>query len=252
MSNFELRQMSQHPFEITVKEDGTSCTMFYNKGKFGVCSRNLMVADPDIRDSWYLAAWKRIKKLFGYKSRPPRWFEISVYWDMAKKYDLRRLLSTYCRLFNRNLALQGEIVGPGINGNRGNYDERHYLIFDVFDIDTQLYLLPDDRREILKQVNKFVDTESMCPDSTKRILLEHVAELHEVQEYTPDEYVLDMSGADLEEGLDPIDYARAKILAMADGAGINGTPREGLVFKSKRDVRSFKAISNSYLLKNDL
>ena len=31
----------------------------------------------------------------------------------------------------RSIALQGEYVGPGVNGNRDKYEEHHFFIYDV-------------------------------------------------------------------------------------------------------------------------
>jgi ATP-dependent RNA circularization protein (DNA/RNA ligase family) len=41
-----------------------------------------------------------------------------------------------------------------------------------------------------------------------------------------------------------------QILDRAEGQGINGAKREGIVFKHVESGFSFKAISNSYLLKH--
>jgi RNA ligase (TIGR02306 family) len=286
MSNTELWQMIKHPFEITVKEDGTSCTMYYKDGKFGVCSRNLTIRDPDEKDPLWLIALRQIKYASLYvkyivllvwcfllniikqrvgreSQRPPRaprrqpqhWFEASVYWDMCKKYDIRSLLTTYCRLNKRELAFQGEIVGPGIQKNRGDYDERRYKIFDIFDIQTQRYLLPSERRAVIKNINECIEhsnTANAQSDFMSHVIgipLEHVAELHEVETSENNDwngqFVLDHD----ESSPNDMSTARALVLAIADGNGVKGKPREGLVFKSKIDARSFKAISNEYLLK---
>jgi RNA ligase (TIGR02306 family) len=42
----EIEELYHHTFEVTAKMDGTSCTMYCNKGTFGVCSRNLELLSP--------------------------------------------------------------------------------------------------------------------------------------------------------------------------------------------------------------
>jgi len=242
MSKSLLERIKDHPFEITVKMDGTSCTMYYNKDKFGVCSRNLEVRDPNICDPFFVRVWKRIKKLFGYGSRPPHYIDNSVYWDMEKQYAVHDTLTKYCKATGRNLALQGEICGPNIQSNRENLDERRYFIFDIFDIDNQRYLTSDERKKVIAEINQ--EKLSRSNPDVVAWLLECVPELHEVENYVQ-EYVLGHPGG--------IEAAIQNILAMTEGPGLRCKSREGLVFKSKRDGSlSFKAISNSYLLKNNL
>ena len=96
------------PYIITTKVDGTSCTIFHNNGEFGVCSRRNQMKEDDR----------------------------SVYWRIVKKYDLENRLSG----FEMNIALQGEIVGPGIQKNRLNLKEPDFLLFDVYDIDKGRYM----------------------------------------------------------------------------------------------------------------
>jgi len=101
----ELRGKS---YVITEKCDGTSCSIYLNRGEFGVCSRNMEKKDS----------------------------EGSVYWQMAKKYDLENKL----RNLGRNLAIQGELCGPGIQKNRLGLKEPDLFVFNIFDIDDGKYL----------------------------------------------------------------------------------------------------------------
>ena len=76
--------------------------------KFGVCSRNLP-----------------LKKTDG-----------NVYWKMVEKYNLEQKLVKY----EKNLALQGEIFGLGIQGNKLKRETIELAIFNVFDLETRQYL----------------------------------------------------------------------------------------------------------------
>lgn len=96
---------------ITRKEDGMSATYVYSNGKFQVCSRNYILNANDVKD-------------------------LPDYFQMENKYDIKRGMTK----LKRNLAVQGEIVGPRINGNRLNLPGTLLFVFDIFDIDKQEYL----------------------------------------------------------------------------------------------------------------
>ena len=113
----------------------------------------------------------------------------------------------------RNLALQGELMSQKIQGNYEKVQGIEWNCFDIYDIDARKYLLPKERRELCKQLN-----------------IPHIKVVEE-------DFVLCHN----------VD----QLLEMAEGPGVNpGVKREGLVFKSNEAAFSFKAISNSYLLKH--
>lgn len=94
---------------ITMKMDGQSGTYFVNKGDFGVCSRNLQLKDT------------------------PN----NVFWNMARKYDIEKAMRDFAG--NGAFALQAEVFGPGIQGNKCKVDEKQIMAFNLFDIETQQY-----------------------------------------------------------------------------------------------------------------
>ena len=81
---------NKNPFVVTEKVDGCSATYTYRKGKFVVASRN-READAN-----------------------------SVYTDIATKYSIEKVLEyLYSALGpNDHITIQGEIVGPKIQGNK--------------------------------------------------------------------------------------------------------------------------------------
>ena len=168
-------------FEVTVKRDGSSLTAFVNGEESGVCSRNVNLKET----------------------------EDSAFWAAANSLSLiPKILST-----GRNLALQGELMSQKIQGNYEKVQSIEWNCFDIYDIDTQEYLLPKERRELCKQLR-----------------IPHIKVVEE-------DFVLCHN----------VD----QLLEMAEGPGVNaGVKREGLVFKSNEATFSFKAISNSYLLKH--
>ena len=72
-------------FYVSEKLDGTSMTVFWN-GELGVCGRNWQYAQT----------------------------AANSYWQQCEKLGLQEKLSA----LGRNVALQGELIGPGIQGNR--------------------------------------------------------------------------------------------------------------------------------------
>lgn len=185
-----LDELKNNEYYITVKADGTSCTISHNQGDINVCSRNLSKKDT----------------------------EHSLYWTAARKYNIvDKLLS-----LGRNIAIQGEVVGPGIQRNRLGLSEVHLLIFDAFDIDKRTYL-------------GFADMMDFCKD----MKLETV----EIME-TGETFAYDME----------------TLLQMAKGR-YRGTSneREGIVVRSAETIiskimqgrLSFKVLNNDYLLKDE-
>ncbi|KAM0229545.1 hypothetical protein ACHAPO_009962 [Fusarium lateritium] len=117
----------------------------------------------------------------------------------------------------RNVAIQGELCGSSVQSNfEGFAKGRHSLfLFAVYDIDEQRYLPP---REV---------HEKWAP----LLGVEHVP----VHGY---------------RALNQIGSTVVDLVARAEGKGVNGRKREGIVFKRDDGLFSFKAISNSYLLKH--
>lgn len=99
-------------FYVTEKLDGSSFTCYYKNGKFGICSRNMEI-DRD---------------------------ETNAFWKTAIKMDIERKLTEYCQRENRNIALQGELIGPGVQGNKYQLSALEIRLFNVYDIDKGCYL----------------------------------------------------------------------------------------------------------------
>lgn len=174
---------NNHEWEVTIKLDGSSFTAYYNKedDRFGVCSRNL-----DLQET-----------------------EDNAFWQVARKYDLERKLRNY----GRSIAIQGELVGPGIQGNKEGLADLDMYVFDVFNIETQNYESAVHRYTWVNMLG-----------------LNHVP-------------IVDSRFSARDLSLDDI-------LEMADGPSLKAKLREGLVFKSLTDPNvSWKVISNKWLLK---
>ena len=168
--------------EITEKLDGTSFTAWFRDGEVGIASRNWEV-----------------------KTDVPGWYSTAFH-DNSLDGKLRAM--------GRNIAIQGEIIGPSIQGNKYKLDALKMFVFDIYDIDMKRYVSASERTEL-------------CT----RLGLTHVP-------------VIPYTLLNLQENPTVDD-----VLKAADGnSSLAMTPREGLVFKG--DAR-FKAISNLWLLANE-
>ena len=174
-------------WEVTEKLEGSSMTVYCIDGDVGVCSRNLDL--------------KR--------------FEENSLWRAAIKYDLEEKL----KIGGRNLAIQGELVGNGIQGNIYQMRDQDFLVYDIYDIDAGRYFTPAERKAFVQVFGL-----NHCP------VLAYSARLTDTLGIT------DMT----------------QLLKFAEGKsvmGLIGCEREGLVFKCHEKAVSFKVISNSYLLR---
>ncbi len=179
-------------FEETEKIDGTSATFYIRNGEFGVCSRNLELQEDEKNTLWRIVHSLEIKELL---------------------LDL-----------NRNIALQGEIAGEGIQKNPLKIIGHRFVIFDVFDIDDGCYLTPNEREKFLSSWNNKS--------------LEHVPILNE-KVYKIKKY---------EDIPSLLKHAEGSMTINENGI------REGIVYKSTERVHgriiSFKVINNEFLLKH--
>ena len=173
-------------FEMSMKLDGSSCTAYYNNGTLGVCSRNI-----DLKLDQ----------------------EGNAFVDICTSTGLLEALLIY----GRNLAVQGELMGGGIQGNREKFDKHEFFVFKVWDIDAQVYLSPDERMIALYNLES------------------HGFKMKHVPIINP-EFKL------------PSDKI-SDLLSLADGPSINNKIREGIVLKRHDGLFSFKIISNQFLLK---
>jgi len=173
-------------FIVTEKLHGSSTTYFWRNGEFGVCSRNLQLLEDDKNSMWKFARENKIEE------------------KMV--------------LLGRNLALQGEIIGEGIQKNRYRVKGHTVRFFCMFDIDKYEYLPYDEMLAILEEWNL---EPVPCVDWNYKL------------PHTLDEI---------------IEYGMGKSVLNPDAE------REGVVFvryEAEEQGRvSFKSISNKFLLDN--
>jgi len=211
-------------YEITQKLDGQSATYYYRDGTVGLCSRNLQLAPPTgVNRTEKLSLWARIKGWF--KKVEVVEEDLNSNWHKAAaRHDIFNLLKKYAQ----NIALQGEIISPNIQGGYEKVNELTLKVYAVQDINKFAFMPPDEAKRVVGELNKLV---------TAGMQLEYVPVLH-------DSISLSQLGiTNMEE-----------LLAYAEGASMLNSAqkvREGVVFKAVDGGGSFKVISNQYLLKKD-
>lgn len=177
---------NNHLYEMTLKLDGSSATIYCKSGYVGVCSRNLDLTDT----------------------------EENAFWKVARHTNLISALESY----GRNIAIQGELMGPGIQNNCEGLKTLQLYVFDIFDIDAQEYMDFNQKRSTIADLRSLRATFEEAPHITSINL----------------------------NDIETID----QLLEMADRPSINHPIAEGVVFKSMTGPRhSFKVINNKFLLK---
>jgi RNA ligase (TIGR02306 family) len=178
----EWKYQSKHQFYVTEKLDGSSATYYIKDGEFGVCSRNLELLET----------------------------EGNTFWKVARELNLEE----HMKATEKNISLQGELIGEGIQGNPYKIKGQTVRFFTGFDIDKY-------------QRISFPELVVMLSDMG----LQYVPVLNKEHGFMLPETVEDM-----------LKYAEGK------SALNNNTEREGVVVRSMDGTISFKAISNKFLL----
>lgn len=115
------------PYYITTKMDGTSVTMYYVDGEFGVCGRNYEYKDDGS----------------------------SAFWRYAHEHDLPEKFAEYAaKVEIDRLVLQGEFCSPWIQKNRLNLKKPECFVFNA------LFWNDDKLRWELCGLNKLQDVTS--------------------------------------------------------------------------------------------
>ena len=181
--NKEIAAAEGMVFEVTEKLEGSSMTCYLIDGEFGVCSRNMDLKRDENNAVWAAAIREDIE---------------------AKMRDTGP---------DAQFAIQGELIGPGIQNNIYKKSGTEFYVFDVYNIQTGEYLTPVFRRALIERMG-----------------LNHVPLIN--PNY-------------------PIVASIDGLLEAAEGASVLSPmriEREGIVFKQVDGGMTFKAISNKYLL----
>jgi RNA ligase (TIGR02306 family) len=169
-------------WEITEKLDGSSMTVYVFQDDCGVCSRNLNLKETEGNTLWKIARSEQL---------------------------IEKIKST-----GKNLALQGELIGEGIQGNPYKIKGHQFRVFNIYDIDLGIYVSPSVRMNYVNSLQ--LNSVPVVAQAWEGVLV--IDDLLQVAE---DKSVLNAT-----------------------------TEREGVVFKcNDLPNTSFKVISNKFLLK---
>jgi RNA ligase (TIGR02306 family) len=97
---------------MTEKLDGSSITVYLKDDYFGVCSRNIDLQPEDT----------------------------NVFWKTVRQENIENKLRIISREYGiKNIAMQGELIGEGIQGNKYKVKGADIYWFNIFDINKQQY-----------------------------------------------------------------------------------------------------------------
>ena len=181
----EWKYQSKHQFYVTEKLDGSSATFYVKDGEFGVCSRNLELLET----------------------------EGNTFWKVARELGLENKMKS----LGKNISLQGELIGEGIQGNPYKLKGQTIRFFTGYDID---------KRERIG----FIHFTVMIMDMG----LKYVPVVNPEFGFLLPDTIEEM-----------LQYAEGKSVLNPD------TEREGVVVRSLDGSISFKAISNKFLLNHE-
>lgn len=139
----EIPNWKDKTFYVTEKLDGSSATVYYKDGVFGICSRNLELLET----------------------------EGNTFWKVARELDLENKMREY----GVNISLQGELIGEGIQGNPYKIKGQTIKFFNLFDIDLQEYHTLSMFETIVKKqfgldTVPILDRHFKLPDTVEEIL----------------------------------------------------------------------------------
>ena len=152
---------------------------------------------------------------FGEENKPC-YYDTNVYWEMAKKYDIYNVLASLLEKLPREewITIQGETYGDSVQKRDYSLKEHDFAAFNL----------------IFSSIGR-IGTMDMIS-----ILKEYNVPCVPVVE---ENIVFTDKFATVED-----------MLLWAEGESkIDGLPREGIVFRTVDGQKSFKAVSNSFLLK---
>lgn len=186
VQNMDWDKIKNLTCHVEEKIEGTSATFFILNGEFGVCGRNVEYLEN----------------------------ETNTFWRVAKELDIENKL----RSLNRDIAIQGELVGEGIQGNIYRIKGHTVKFFNAQDVSKRRYIPKSEFISLMAELE--LDTAPIVDPA------------------------LDMS--EFKDVKDLLKYADGQSLLYE-------TNREGIVLVGEKDGKriSFKAISNKYLKKQD-
>lgn len=148
----------------------------------------------------------------------PCYYDTNIYWEMAQKYDMYNILTKLLEIAPEAewVTIQGETYGSGVQKRDYSMNDHDFKAFNL----------------IFSHCGRYGTLEMQT-------LLESLG-VPCVPVVNDDFYFDEIKGENKVDSL----------LEMATGeSAVDGKPREGFVLRSADGTKSFKAVSNSFLLK---
>lgn len=188
-----LDEINDTRFIATYKMDGTSLSMYYFEGDMGICSRNILLDSEDD----------------------------NLYTSMFKKYNIEDIFKRH----GKDIAIQAEIIGPGIQKNTASIPDKEIMIFDIYDISRRRYF-------------DYEDLKHFCEEYSLPMVKVHTDNFIFNKNIHTFEYITEMTNLKYD---------------------LSRRPIEGLIFTGYKETYSpslqgrlrFKMINPGYLLKNE-
>jgi RNA ligase (TIGR02306 family) len=151
--------LRQFRYYKTEKLEGTSFTAYLKNGVFGVCGRTIEFKIPE-------------------ENTPLE--KLNVYWKIARKFDienkLRKLISERDPGLSNNIALQGELIGEGIQSNIYKLKGQVVYFYNAFIIEEQTYMEYELFIKMIKDLDLLIvpilDMDFELPENLQELLLE--------------------------------------------------------------------------------
>lgn len=113
-------------FGYTEKLDGQSFTCFIKEEEFGVCSRNILLNEEDLFNTFSV---------------------------VARSNDLKNKLISYREKTGKDIFVQGEVIGPNIQNNKYKLKDIALYVFNVGEVKSGRYFDRDELVSFCKEYN---------------------------------------------------------------------------------------------------
>ena len=197
-------------FKRSLKMDGSSITIA------SISNHDLFIENLS-KDEEYPYSCDDSQVVVASRNQTLKYDVESHYWKALHNSGLIIASNNILQVTGRQLALQGECLGPGIQGNREKLTDYEIQVFKIWDIDNKCYLDPEEFRSVCKTFN-----------------IKTVLQLEEVY---------------------PFAMELEQLIKLSRGKNSNGKNIEGIVYTSVNKVDGetlhFKVINNDYLLEKD-
>lgn len=148
-------------FYVTEKLDGSSATFYFKDGVFGVCSRNLELAEPEE---------EFVPGMVMCEDGVERPKQENSFWKAAREMQIKERLENV----GYNVCLQGELIGEGIQKNPYKIKGQTVKFFNAFNIDTQEYLSFNEFTQLMAELSlptvPILETDFTLPNTIDQLL----------------------------------------------------------------------------------